>query len=197
MWDVFGTGPNDVWVIGASPTANGLSKDFVARWDGNAWTNVAGANFTTGGLTGYSGAPGDAWFVDWSSYASHLEGGAWTKDTTINGGYSGVVAAAGSAKDNVFFVTSEGRIARWNGAALSQLTSPYASAGYNGVFVRSSTEALAVANGGRIITWNGSAWAIDTRAANIGTPALYGVWANGPSDAWSVGGAGTILHLSP
>lgn len=197
FWDVFGTGPNDVWVVGASPAPNGLSRDYVARWNGNAWTVVSGASFSTGGLTGYSGAAGDAWVVDWSSYAAHLENGAWTKITTINGGFSGVVSVSGSARDNVFFVTSNSRIQRWDGQAFSSLTSPYQNAVYNGVFIRSANEGLAVANAGRIITWNGAAWAIDTRAQNIGTPTLLGVWANGPSDAWTVGANGTILRLAP
>ncbi|MBI3567112.1 MAG: hypothetical protein HY084_02760 [Gemmatimonadetes bacterium] len=87
-----------------------------------------------------------------------------------------------------------GRIERVSATALTVLS--YQPA-LRDIVVTSATSAFAVGWNLFLARWDGSAWHVDAPPPN--TPAiriLQGVWSDGPSNAWAVGNASTILRYN-
>lgn len=191
--DIHGTGPNDVWIVGVKKVM-AQYKEFVGHYDGNAWSQLGVDKAPNMGvyLRGvYTGAPGDVWIADALGNVAHLVGNAWTKYQPQS------TSLHGSGTNDVWFATDNAKISHYDGANLVNVSSPYATGAYYGIFARTATDAWIVGASGRIIHSNGAAWGIDPRAAGVTNVGLYGVWANGPSDAWAVGASGTLVHLGP
>jgi hypothetical protein len=186
-----GTGPNDVWVVGA--------PDIVTHWDGASWTT------TRTGLTNnylrsiYAFSKTDVWVVgDYTPslgapIVAHWDGMSWTQATTPL--KYGASAVWGAAPNDVWVVTESGEIAHYNGAAWSAVTSPTTEPLIE-VRGRTASDVWAVGASGTMLHWDGAAWS-DLRKGLHGF--FRAVWSNKKGDTWAVGNEadgfeGLIVH---
>jgi len=96
---IAGSGPDDVWVVGAStPAESDSSSPYVFHWDGTAWTSRA--DVATSGLSGvWSPTANNVWFA--GDTMLHYDGTTWTSALGQNytravwGDGSGTVWAVG------------------------------------------------------------------------------------------------------
>jgi len=145
---------------------------------------------TVWAVGGGLGTPGDALAIrrtaaGWETVATGFEETLWW------------VWVAGP--DDVFMVGEAGRIAHWDGSAITEMTSPTTSVLF-GVWGASPTDVWAV--GGDpfgmgdtdvILHYDGSAWT----AASVPMPegvAFFKVWGTSANDVWAVGQRGQIVH---
>lgn len=215
--DLRGTGPNDVWLLGAA----------AYHWDGSAWTR---RQLTPAGVDTYYPLPGGKAFaaeigiyedngagvlgrvfgspgIDYggvwglsptSVYAAssegvfHYNGEQWNRI-----GSAGPVRRIwGSAPENLFAVTTGGGIVRYDGGAWTQ-SRPNAGgatpAAIEGIVGWSAADAMAVGSIGTILRWNGTSW----QGMSSGTTQLLtDVWGPSSSDVFAVGYHGTILRYN-
>lgn len=209
---VWGSGPGDVWVVGAGGTT--------LHWNGASWAAVPSG--AMGDLHSVWGSgPNDVWAV--GREILHWNSTAWSSFPSTNTDALGGVW--GSGPDDAWAVggggLDSGDILHWNGAAWSvvAITSTFLSGvwgsgpsdvwavgfgsqhwnalpgGYlyntgpsaNSIWGSGPSDVWAVGN--NILHWNGTAWT----ATAVDTAPLSGVWGSGPNDVWAVGNNG-ILH---
>ena len=228
---VTGTGPNDVWVAGGSVGAEGGSSlpiayhwngdswshqegvpggalsgvwvsptdvwfagDSTLRWNGTTWTDL-GALGDTRSVWG-DGA-GTVWAVGLGGRALRFDaaGAQMSSETPTSQPLFGVW---GSSASDVWAVGLGGTMLHWQGTSWTASTIPVSTSSLNAISGNASHDVWSVGDEGTIVHWDGSAW---TSVASGTTMALEGVWANGSSDAWAVGGRetgggrGIVLHF--
>jgi hypothetical protein len=179
LGDVWGSGPRDIWAIGA----RGLALHF----DGVTWSrSETGAGDAA--LRGVWGSgPHDVWAVGVAGGALHFDGRAWS---FVPGPFAGAASAIwGSADDDVWMVGPEG-LARWNGSSWSTVTNP-SEFGFEGIWGSGSDDVWAVGFKGTIAHWTGAAWSIVESAT---VEILREVWGTGPDDVWAAGEQGSLVH---
>jgi hypothetical protein len=117
---VSGSGPDDVWVVGAStPAESSSSSPYVFHWDGAAW--MSRADVATSGLSGvWSPTANNVWFAgdtmvhyDGTAWILHFDGTRWSQsyhsDSTLR-------AVWGTASNNVWAVGDDLVVVHWDGA---------------------------------------------------------------------------------
>ncbi len=188
--DIWGSGPNDVWVVGARAFPEGQSPNILANFNGSTWTEHSVLH--AGGTSVWtSGA--DVWAVDLLGNMFHRAGGVWSHYPRL----ADRSTIAGSGPSDVWFGAA-GTIAHFDGHELRAVIPPYLDGGrFYGSFARSASDAWMVGFRGRIAHFNGTDWYDDPRNLNVTIKDLRGVWASGRHDAWAVGDRGTIAHLGP
>lgn len=199
LHDVWGSGPNDVWVVGGN---NDTGEGTILRWDGSAWTESSSPEGRLWGVWGSS--PDDVWAVGELGKILHWNGSAWSNVPSGTGG--DLKAVWGSGPNDVWAVGPASTILRWNGSVWSGMeipTTPLVPASpeqpgvagwLNGVWGSASNDVWATGTSGAILRWNGSLWSSMSSGTTNG---LGGVWGSGPNDVWTVGAGGTILHRGP
>lgn len=159
---VWGSGPNDVWVVGSYSTWH---------WDGAAWQPATGsASRDLYAIWGASAS--DVWAVGAWGTVLHYDGAAWT---TVNAGTGLRLRGVwGAAADDVFAVGERGLILHWDGVAWTPMDSG-TTEHLRAVTGRSTDEVWAVGTRGTVLRWTGERW---RRVGDAGyTNALNAVWA--------------------
>lgn len=72
---IWGTGADDVWVLGEYLAGTAMQQWAIFRWDGSTWS-ISTAPLGMSGLVGTG--PADAWLVGSAGRVAHWNGGAWT-----------------------------------------------------------------------------------------------------------------------
>lgn len=198
LTDVWGNGPDDVWVVGGGQqTQGGAYRGIVAHWNGASWTLLPSTNPSLGvwSRSVWTSGTNNVWIASATGILTHLEGTTWTDI-----GNQGLHAMAGTGASNVWFAGSDNySITHFDGTSLVPVTSPLGTSGgyWRGVFARTAADAWMVGSSGKIVHFDGATWALDPRAAAVPAKELTGVWALGANDVWATGRAGTIVHLAP
>ena len=79
LYDVWGSGPDDVWVAAALRAGDQASAAAALHWDGAAWTG-SHVDPDLGAFELVSGSgPRDVWFVAGDRTIAHFDGSAWTR----------------------------------------------------------------------------------------------------------------------
>lgn len=170
LYAVDASGPNDVWAVGHSFTANRLAT-LAMHWDGSTWTLVPSPNPGPGDnqLTGVAVvAPDDVWAVGTRAgpqlglprtLFEHWDGTSWSVVASPNHGGVGVQ--------------------NWLTAVNAVTTDDAWAVGY--AFAGGSDTTLTM-------HWDGTRWSI-VPSPNAGTMQdfLYGVSGAGSRDVWAVG----------
>lgn len=220
---VRGTGPSDIWVGGEQGvTAHwdggswtristraqrpvrsiwpNSSRDAWAadvaltHWDGSQWNTWQPPTFGPDARAVWGRSVNDMWAAGDNAKVHHWDGQAWSASPVAE---SRSFRALWGATSNAFLwaVGQSGMIWHWYGS------------GWTSQQLATSDNLLAI-SGNELVgidMWassdNGKLWrggySGGWREAPTGTTEpLYGVWSINPNDAWAVGGAGTILHLS-
>jgi hypothetical protein len=185
---VWGSGPNDVWVVGAS--LDGL-VGIAFHWDGATWTRGDVGNVPP--LWAVSGqGPDDVWAVADHGTVARWDGSTWR--STTEGTDASLSAVRVGGPDDVWVAAYPGTLQHWDGSAWSTGTSNPVrqreegqGQGY-GLWGSGPNNLWSV--GGTILHFDGTSW------SSVATPAgvyLNRVWGSGPNDVWAVGSA--ILHF--
>ncbi len=163
---VWGSGPNDVWVVGAAGT--------VLHWDGSAWATVSVG--TTQSLSAVWGSgPNDVWAVSTPGAIFHTTGFAngsaeWSRATEIAD--AGVDTASAGKLSRAIWGTSPRDV--WVGG------DPFARKGSSATWGGFRT-VFADADAGDGVTDGGIVW------TPISSSLVTAIWGSGPEDIWVVG----------
>lgn len=172
LYDVWGTGPNDVWAVG--------EEDLSLHWDGLRWearTNpLATRKLALYGVTG--SGPTDVWAVGGTA-AIHWDGSAWVSYPL---GVDARCVAGGGA--HVWALGANGWVARWNGSGWPVEQTPLQGSPRCDLWVESPTDLWAV-NGTGAMRWTGTGWAaVDLSDAGVAPTQLVSVWGTSSTDVW-------------
>lgn len=187
--DVWGAAATDVWAVG--------SNGALVRYNGTAWSAVAGP--VTARLNGVHGsAANDVWAVGDGGAIIHFNGAVWN---IVPSGTTGDLNAvhAISATDAIA-VGDNGAIIRWNGSQWLDQTAaitPAPTTDFFDVWAAAGNDAWIVGQGSAnpnespLWQWNGTAWAkvAPPLTPLIGLNAIHGFAAN---DIWVAGDLGVI-----
>jgi hypothetical protein len=151
LWEVWGTGPGDVWMVGTDINGNGL----IERGDG--------MNFDTVGFQGTSlrsiwGAePNDVWVAAYDGSIQHWDGTTWTITTgpTSEGSLLGIW---GSGAGDLWAVGLKGVALRNSDGKAWTVSNTGTESVLWSVWGASPKEIWAVGSSGTIRLFNGTSW---------------------------------------
>ncbi|MFD0685642.1 hypothetical protein [Actinomadura fibrosa] len=77
---VAATSANDAWATGRYSDANGLSHNWILRWNGTSWTSVPipGSSDASAGTSSVDARPGEVWVSYSLGFVYRLSNGTWT-----------------------------------------------------------------------------------------------------------------------
>ena len=178
---VHGSGPNDVWAVGAHGAVRHSNGTSFAKW------TVPAGNVDTAYLSSVWGSSAtSAWAVGlYDQTILRWNGAAWSIAFSKEGDW--FYSVWGSSDSDVW--AGGVNLAHWNGSAWSVVTGAPVVGGINGIWGSTARDVWAV--GGGILHWDGSAW---TRFVSYSPPVFNSVWGSAPTDVWAVGDASRILH---
>lgn len=189
--------PGQAFVLGLGATGG------MFRWNGSGWSQMPTSGLNSGRLITWGVvspteiyAWGDSSVVDRAFY--RFDGTVWTevgrrRFTQASAFVNGAMWAdprGGAA----YLASPFGRVERVTSSTTSVLS--YQPA-LRDVSVSSANSAFAVGWNLFLARWDGAKWTVDPPPP--GTPTvriLQGVWSDGPSNAWAVGNASTILRYN-
>lgn len=169
------------------------------RWNGASWSAIPLTGLGPVRLTRISAvspteifAAGDSVSADRAYY--RFDGTAWTEIGRRRHAQSPLRVWADPRGGSAYVLSAFGRLEKISPTSIALLS--YQPA-LRDVAMTSATSAFAVGWNLFLARWDGARWTIDAPPA--GTPSvriLQGVWSDGPSNAWAVGGASTILRYN-
>lgn len=120
LYGVWGSGPNDVWAVGARGDFS-MSSAVVTHWDGAAWTGVD--LMLSPGDTRieaiWGSGPNDVWAVgargESAALVLHWDGARWIERDAA--GMPALTAITGRGPTEIAATGRDGTVWRWNGAA--------------------------------------------------------------------------------
>jgi hypothetical protein len=182
---VWGSGPNDVWVVGLSRD-NGFGGT-AFHWDGAAWRR--GDVGTVPPLVAVSGqGADDVWAVGDHGGVARWNGSIWLSSTA--GTDASLSTAWVGGPEDVWTAAYPGTLLHWDGSGWSTAFS--VDEYIYGLWGTAPNDVWAVGDGGTILHYDGTAW---SAVPSTTTVFLNRVWGSGPSDVWAVGDSGPILHF--
>jgi hypothetical protein len=159
---VWGTGPADVWAVGAAGT--------VAHWNGSVWSASRVDNFPV--LFGVWGSgPNDVWAVGVSvpppgvvapdQHIAHWDGSAWSATASgtqgVFGAWEALFGVWGSGPNDVWAVGSKGTIVHWDGSTWSPSPSGTTEQLFD-VWGSGPNDVWVIGRNGTLLHWDGAVW---------------------------------------
>lgn len=197
FFSTWNDGPDDVWIVGG-----GWERPSALHFDGTAWTtHDTGLEHQLWWVHGFSGGP--IFVVGAGGTIGKYDGETWTAldagaPNTVFYGVWGptpddVWAVSGQWHSNPDAEVQSGIVARYDGAAWTQVTIPAleARAQPDGdlfkVWGASADAIFIVGAGGLALHYDGSEW----RSEDTGVPdTLFTVAGRSATDVWAIGGLG-------
>jgi hypothetical protein len=152
LWEVWGSGPKDVWMVGSNTKGGG----FVLRGDG---AHFDGFPFEGGSLRGIWGSgPDDVWASAYDGVLHHWDGKAWTAAPAVPLAQPGrFLGVWGAGSSDIWAVGFDGTILHYDGTAWSR--SPTASTQILwSIWGSASDDVWIVGNSGTTLRWKGQGW---------------------------------------
>jgi hypothetical protein len=176
----WGSGPNDVWFVGAAA--------HVLHWNGTSFTQVLGNTAEEIFSDVWASGPDDVWAVHdgttqplWRS-----DGRTWTR-ASLGTGQTGKVIW-GSSKTDVWIVGKN--FLHHDGASFTVVPPMNQIRDPQGIWGSGPKDVWVSEYGGRVWRYDGTAWtSMVTGGANVGR-----LWGSGPADIWLAGGGGKMWH---
>ncbi|WP_428263550.1 glucosyltransferase-I [Haliangium sp.] len=189
---VWGSGPNDVYVVGDGVVLHYDGVEWAAVFDDSpyrfnaVWGSGADHVFVVGDM--YTGAEGDTYFSP--GVILHYDGERWS-EALFEPGLGGVW---GSGPDDVFAVGDEGRILHYDGYVWSNMDSGVSDIlnSLYAVWGSGPNDVFAVGLWGMMLHYDGRYW---SRLPTLTTNSWWGVGGVDAHDVFAVGWNGTIGHL--
>jgi hypothetical protein len=209
FYDVWGSGPNDVFAVGEFPATSGGGEiapttkttailHHAGNTSGAIWTNMP-----TGIVNGqtlhsvWGSGPNDVFAVGTGATVLHYNGSTWSKQTMPNG-TADLYGVWGKASNDVYAVDSVGLLYHYDGASWSRDNqvgdpnnpNPMTAIGGNS---RASAPMFIVGDLGWIQRRSDSTWSRISLGAIRNNVLLTGVWVDPWDNAYIVGDGGMIL----
>ncbi len=189
LFGVWGTGPDDVWVVGGNSGAGTrLANDVIRHFDGRAWSGddappPRGAAF----FKIWGAAAGDFWVVGEGGTLWHHGATGWDDHSAEVGTRDALTTVHGCGADEAYAVGGMG-IYVWRGTSWARAPGATPLATVNGVAC-GPDEVLAVGNGGLKLRYDRAAdvWHDETLAPPFYTD-FHGALVAGPGRLYAVGG---------
>ena len=184
---VWGTGPADVFAVGANGTILHSTND------GGSWTaQTSGTPQALNGVWGSSSTNIFAVGANGTILQSTNDGGAW--GVLTSGSTQALDAVWGDSLSDIFAVGANGTILHSSndGSSWSAQTSGVTTA-LDGIWGSSSTDIFAVGANGVILHSNNDGATWTAQSSGVATT-LDGVWGSSSTDIFAVGAGGVILH---
>ncbi len=178
---VWSSAANDVWFAG----------DTTLRWNGTAWTTPIGELDYTRAVWG--DGSGAVWAVGLDGRTARFDASGM-QTTPSSGTSQALFGVWGSGSSDVWAVGIGGTLLHWQGTSWTPSTIPVTTSSLNAISGTASNDVWSVGDAGTIVHWDGATWSSTPSGT---TTDLEGVWADGGSDVWAVGGhnAGIVLHF--
>lgn len=194
------------WALGEVGRA-GPGRLLIERWDGTAWSRVAGPDIKGGVniFAGTAGPGGTAWAVGdscssqcalnselgFKTLVLHWDGMAWSRIPSPSPAGGALLYSVSAQPDGTAWAvgcspcvnTEKALILHWNGTAWSQVAY---SGNVSPVAVAAGPGGTAWAVGPPILRWTGAAWT-SVPAPQLGSASLNAVSAAPDGTAWAVG----------
>lgn len=188
LYGVWGSGPDDVWIVGGIPDgAATADDDLVLHWDGVALTRVAvpvrGATL----FKVWGAAADDVWVSGQGGTMLHWDGAAWTDRSAELATAAPALTVHGCDGDEVYAVAGQTLYALEAGTWTERADAPITST-VNGVSC-GADGVLVVGNGGlrlRLDRATGT-WS-DERLEGPWDTDYHGAWLDETGAAWAAGG---------
>jgi len=178
---VWGTGPTDVFAVGAGGT--------ILHWDGAAWTPMSSPTSKSLGAV-WGSSTSDVFAVGAGGTIVHWDGASWSAMSSPTD--ANLLGVWGSGYRDVYAVgpglfDSPGVIAHWNGDVWSATTVDTPS--LNAVWGSGPNDVFVVGYAGNVLHWDGTQWSKMPLLDN-----LNAIWGSGPDDVFAVGFMGHVWH---
>jgi hypothetical protein len=156
LWDVWGSGPGDVWSGGTRSGGGG----YVVHGGEEAFD-----------LVGYDGGPpraiwgtaaDDVWIAPYEGAMHHWDGTAWAAAPGAD--VQKLIGAGGSARDDAWVVGLDGAVFHWDGAGWEPSEVDTVS-NLSSVWAADRDDAWIVGAEGTLLRWDGSVWRSVSRPA--------------------------------
>jgi hypothetical protein len=189
LFGVWGSAPDDVWIVGGQPGGGGEPEDdFVRRWDGTAFQPVVGvpARGATLFKVWGSGA-GDVWLSGEGGGMLHATAAGVVDHSSELSTAAPALTVHGCSASEVYAVAGQNLYA-WDGTRWMRRSEPAFGSVANGVSCGASG-VLVVGNAGLKLFWDraSGAWTDERASAPSGVD-LHGAWFDDAGRAWAVGG---------
>ncbi|HET8933035.1 MAG TPA: hypothetical protein VFN67_06340, partial [Polyangiales bacterium] len=165
-WEVWSSGPDDVWLVGTDPMLGGL----VYRGDGMDFKRIDFEGKPLRGVWGSSAE--DVWVLPYDSAAQHWDGEGFTSEDEPEMERR-ILGAWGHAADDVWAVGLHGRIEHFDGAHWER-NEPLIDEPLWAVWGSAHDDVWVVGGNGTILRWNGDHWRVFATGAELATPAVLG-----------------------
>lgn len=181
--DIWGTGPDDIWVTGTYGN--------VLHYDGASWTRPY-SDGAFGRFYGIWGTGDGHVFAAGASYEMganivEWDGAAWT---VHHRGFGHINDAWSASPTDVWAVTSGGRSLHYDGMEWSYVPTGV-QGDLRGVWGAGPGDVRAVGRDGQIVRNTGAGWTAESSGV---TTDLTDIWGRSATDVWAVGDSGTVLH---
>jgi hypothetical protein len=193
----WGTGPDDVYVVGGPLGDSGFSAVAV-HYDGSAWTRLSPGGTDSFWWVSGSGK-NDVWMVGENGRITHWDGSSFQEHAFATTATIWGVWAASPSDAWAVGGTPEGGTAKpndlvlhWDGSSWTQQMLPGTPLGraLNKVWGSASTDLYAVGESATIWHRKGTTWALET---NPGMSNLFTAYGCSATDVYAVGGS-DVLH---
>jgi len=180
-----GSGPNDIWLVGASTPAESASSMPIAfHWDGSSWSSRE--DVPAGGLSGvWCSSPNDVWFAGESTLR-------WNGEWTNLGDLEYTRAVWGDGAGATWAVGLGGRTIQFDASGMRTTPTTPTSEPLFGVWGSAAFDVWAVGLKGTVLHWQGTSWTASS--IPVTTSSLNAIAGNASNDVWAVGDSGTIAH---
>jgi hypothetical protein len=189
LYGVWGSGPDDVWLVGGIPNGRrDAEDDLVWRWDGTNLAPVAGVPSRGATLFKVWGAAADdIWISGEGGTMLHWDGAVFTDHSAELATPASVLTVHGCGADDVWAVAGQG-LYHWNGATWTRRADAALGSSSNGVTC-GAERVLVVGNAGLKASLDRTSgiWTDDRRGPPTATD-LHGAWLDPAGRAWAVGG---------
>jgi hypothetical protein len=107
LYGVYGTGPNDVWIVGSGRE--------IDHWDGVSWNRRSGSSDDVVYRSVWGSTSNDFWLAGTRGNIYHYDGSAWT--ASKSGTYNDLYKIWGSGAHDVWAAGATGVVVHWDGNA--------------------------------------------------------------------------------
>jgi hypothetical protein len=153
LWEAWGVGSNDVWMVGSDNKGAG-KQGFVLRGDGTHFDRMPfeGASLRAVGGT----SSDDVWMGAYTGELYHWDGTAWSATPAIQA-ESHLLAIWAAAKNDVWAVGFDGLILHYDGTSWTRSSTKTQEILWS-VWGSSAKDVWVVGNNGTRLHWDGRDW---------------------------------------